>query len=1381
MEPPAAAPPPDQPAGPPDAAAPAPRRRRAWRFVRLLAGSIVVVAVALLVALSVIDVGPYLEARAEREGSRLIDRPLHIGRLSARIVPGRFVLEDVRIDGLEAGHVPFFTARRIVVWVPWWTAFRGELFIDGIVVSDWTMQIETWPDRHSLIRIPRRTGTGPSRFVTTMQLLRAERGRFTYLDHGTPWSIVARDLDLTLGKVDRYRGECRSRGGTIRIQEYEPMAADFACSFAMDGGKVHFDRIDLDTDGARSVVTGDLDLGRWPEQLYQVDSLVQLPRMRAIFWAGYTFGLTGETRFTGTFHLFKGGREVQGRFASAEAGLDGWRFPQLQGQVRWTRDRLDVTETTAGFYGGRLALTYTIAPLGVPQPAIARLDTRYERVDLETLSDAVALRGIRPAGRAEGRNLLEWPIGAWAQHRGEGWVGVRPPDGVALAARALPDDMIALHDARPPAPRPFNPATSLGPLPLGGTMRYRIGPDAVEVEPSEMATPASFVAFAGRTGYGGGAPAAFEFDVTSRDWQESDRVLAGIITAFGSPTRAVEVGGFGTFSGRMTGSFSRPRVTGRFAGERLRGWDVTWGRAEGDIVVENSYVDVSDTVITSGEARFDVDGRFALGYPRRDGGEEIDARITAYRWPLKDIKHAFLLDDYDYDGVASGEYHVYGMYETPWGFGRMQLDDLVAYGERFGRVTAGLRFEGPGVRLDAIEAGKGTGTITGAAFVKWEGSYSFNADGTRIPVEALDALAVPDAPPLTGLVGFKASGSGVFLNPTYEVRVRVADLFVGDEGIGQLSGRLTVRDNLLTLDQFEVASARLAVSGSGRVGLLEGGESDFLLRFTDTSLDPYVRAFRPAFSPFTSLVGSGTLRLSGVLSDPARRRADVVVEQGDLRVFDYRMRNDGNLRVSLEGETVRVERMRVVGEGTAFELFGEVGLGGTQRMALRGLGNVNLGVLQGFFRDLRSGGDAEVQVDVRGTLGEPVLMGSAIFSGGRVRHFALPHALEALTGRVEFDAGGLRFDDVTARIGGGRVTFGGRVAFEGFTPSTFALTATGTDMRIRYPAGFQSRIDADLALRGSVSAPTLSGTVAVRSGVWSGGVDTGGTDILGLVAAGGAATEAPGAPGVPVPSAFPLRFDVRVTAPSTLRIENRDARLLASADVALRGTYDRPLLFGRVEVERGEVLFEGNRYQVTRGTVDFANPTRIEPFFDLEAETRVRVPGETYRVILRGTGTPASFTGDLTSDPPLSEVDILALLFGDVRDPSDPELNRLRTPGRAEQDLLAARATRLLASPISSEVGRVVEETFGVDSVVITPSLGDPATLSLDRLAPSARVTIGKRLSERLYLTFSQALSTSTLDQIILVEYNQSDRLSWIVSQNEDRTYAFNVLVRHVF
>ncbi len=50
--------------------------------------------------------------------------------------------------------------------------------------------------------------------------------------------------------------------------------------------------------------------------------------------------------------------------------------------------------------------------------------------------------------------------------------------------------------------------------------------------------------------------------MTSTDWQESDRVLAGIMTAFGSPTTAVAVGGYGQFDGTMRLAFRRPRIDG---------------------------------------------------------------------------------------------------------------------------------------------------------------------------------------------------------------------------------------------------------------------------------------------------------------------------------------------------------------------------------------------------------------------------------------------------------------------------------------------------------------------------------------------------------------------------------------------------------------------------------------------------------------------------------------------------------------------------------------------------------------------------------------------------------------------------------------------------
>ena len=81
-----------------------------------------------------------------------------------------------------------------------------------------------------------------------------------------------------------------------------------------------------------------------------------------------------------------------------------------------------------------------------------------------------------------------------------------------------------------------------------------------------------------------------------------------------------------------------------------------------------------------------------------------------------------------------------------------------------------------------------------------------------------------------------------------------------------------------------------------------------------------------------------------------------------------------------------------------------------------------------------------------------------------------------------------------------------------------------------------------------------------------------------------------------------------------------------------------------------------------------------------------------------------------------------------------------------------------------------------------TPSLFDPYSQSqTTRVSPSARVTVGKRISERVYMTFSRSLNSSFADQILLLEYDESDRLSWILSRNEDETYAIEVRVRHTF
>ena len=109
--------------------------------------------------------------------------------------------------------------------------------------------------------------------------------------------------------------------------------------------------------------------------------------------------------------------------------------------------------------------------------------------------------------------------------------------------------------------------------------------------------------------------------------------------------------------------------------------------------------------------------------------------------------------------------------------------------------------------------------------------------------------------------------------------------------------------------------------------------------------------------------------------------------------------------------------------------------------------------------------------------------------------------------------------------------------------------------------------------------------------------------------------------------------------------------------------------------------------------------------------------------------------------------------------------------------LLKAGLLRVLAGGITGSVSRAVEQSLGIDTVQISPSIGTEA----DPLTPTARLILGKRLSNRAFLTFARALGAAQRDQTIILEYDQSDRLGWVFTQNGDRTFAIDFRVRRTF
>ncbi len=188
---------------------------------------------------------------------------------------------------------------------------------------------------------------------------------------------------------------------------------------------------------------------------------------------------------------------------------------------------------------------------------------------------------------------------------------------------------------------------------------------------------------------------------------------------------------------------------------------------------------------------------------------------------------------------------------------------------------------------------------------------------------------------------------------------------------------------------------------------------------------------------------------------------------------------------------------------------------------------------------------------IDGPLHEPVFSGSATITDGRIRHFALPNSLDAINGVVRFDSRGLQLDDVTATVGGGRVQFGGRIGFEGYLvrPASTSAPAPRTCSSVVLE-GVRSTVD-DPTIRGNFMAPTVGGSITVKSATWSRKVDPTG----GLLDIGGGRSSSAALVAAPA-SQVPVRLDIQVHVPSTLRVENNLARLVASADLQLRGTLD---------------------------------------------------------------------------------------------------------------------------------------------------------------------------------------------------------------------------------
>ncbi len=849
------------------------------------------------------------------------------------------------------------------------------------------------------------------------------------------------------------------------------------------------------------------------------------------------------------------------------------------------------------------------------------------------------------------------------------------------------------------------------------------------------------------------------------DLAATDALFVQVRRALGSPeAQPAGVGGGGSFQGIWRGTLDWPVFEGRFSGADVRYADVEWGRAEwsGSFDTAAEALESRSLVLRKDGGELWWDGRNEIGWlGQRDA---MNGRLRLSSWPVEDVVR-FMEWRVVASGRVSGEASVRGRRSAPEGEARIRARDGRYYTIPYETARIESRWNGRLAEVVSGEATLGGGTVSFRGSVSDDGVY----DGSGEMQEVDLGVLVP--PPAPGVAyGGRLSGrlvmQGTLTRPRLRATLESPRLFMGDEGVGSLQAQLVgTGDGRVRVDG-RCRSPRLDLALGGAVATTPPYEAALTLSARSTSLDPFLRVLQPALPSALALVASGEVRIGGPLGTPAAVRAEASLPDLELLLPEFVVRARDPVRIGYSDGRLELTRLHLSGEGTELEVKGVADFLGEGPLGLSGRGRADLRALALLSRQLRGSGTARLAFDVAGTRALPRLLGTLELEGAGLRVRGFPHGVEGLRGRLRFTESAAELEDVSGTMAGGELKIEGQAAFAQGRLASYDIRPVARGLSLRYPEGARSVVDAQLRLFGDADTQWITGTLEVRQALYTRRYDVA-SELLGarrtLHAESASLQEG-------------ARLDLRVRAPGTLRVDNNLATLAARADLRVQGTTRAPVVTGRAEIERGRLYFQGRTYLVQRGTLDFVNPTRLDPLFDIEAETRIRA----YRVTLRVNGTLERATPTLSSDPPLSSLQILALLAG--QDESEVA-NLTQTQARERQGgLAAAGAATLAAGRLSESVGleREAQRLFGLNRFSIDPSLLRGAGTT-----PTARVTVGKRLGPDLNVLYSQDLR-GTEERILAIEYTLTDRFSLLLTRTDpgvaktgvERGWAFDVRVR---
>jgi len=775
--------------------------------------------------------------------------------------------------------------------------------------------------------------------------------------------------------------------------------------------------------------------------------------------------------------------------------------------------------------------------------------------------------------------------------------------------------------------------------------------------------------------------------------------------------------------------------------------DIHWDSLDAQAEYSPESINVTQATLLRGKTAIHATGQLQIHHISKrhsafDEESAIQANVGIQNADLTDL---LAIAGYaaPVTGTVTLQAHVGGTVGNLNGGGHLAVIGGQIYGESYRSLNSDLKFSGQeldAVNLKLLQDG---GVLTG------QGGYDlhaqavhFQANGSGFDLAHFHHILQLKTP-VVGVLSFDANGSGPIQKLTAQANLHFTRLVLDNEFRGSLDAHATLEQNNLA---YQVDSAIDAATFQlvGQTSLTGQYLTQARLTASQVHIDRFLR-----LSNVKDVTSPTVLSMQATVSGPARQpkqmQGTLSMGKFDVSIGGVELRSENDLTAQLRDGVVHLDLLRVLGDDTNLQAQGSVSLFDEARaLNFHASGAVNLRLAQSFDPNIVSSGHVDFSVDAAGSVPQPNLTGQVKFTNVAIALGDLPNGLSQMNGTLVFDQDRLTVQQLTAVTGGGRLQLGGSITYnQGIYGD---LTATGKDIRIRYPQGVSSMADAKLRLQGTETSLLLSGNVLVTRFAISPNLDL----------ASLRSSSAPGPLPDPNSASNHVRLDVHITSAPELNFQNSFAKLAGDVDLRIRGTVADPALLGHINITDGSATFAGTTYQLQRGEIYFSNPIHIDPTIDLDATAQVT----DYTIDIGVHGSLSKLGLTYRSEPPLPEADVFALLALGRTQEEQQIYNQ-------EQSAAGVNSTAdaLLGGALNATVSNRVSKLFGVGSVKIDPTF-------VGNLGNStARITVQEKIGKDVVVTYATNVN-STAQQLIAGQWYVTQNVSIVAQRDENGVFS---------